>query len=92
MVLPLYPLHQRFRLKRVIAIHLQSTSGAGGNFSLEKNILPFIEGEEEKSEEEPLKIFGDPTIQISSQCTRVPVEIGHMSLISAEFEEKTDDR
>lgn len=87
MVLPLYPLHRKFRLKKVIVTHLQSTSGAGAHFTLEKNILPFIEGEEEKSEREPLKIFGDEEIEISSQNVRVPVEVGHMSLISAGFEE-----
>lgn len=87
-LLPLFPLHQRFHLKKVAVTNLQSTSGAGKNFSLEANIIPYIEGEEEKSEQESLKILKEPSLLLSVHCTRVPVMYGHMACISASFEKK----
>jgi aspartate-semialdehyde dehydrogenase len=61
------------------------------------NVIPFIGGEEEKSEREPLKIWGNvadgeivpinsPTI--SAQCIRVPVTDGHMAAVSVSFKKK----
>ena len=47
-LLPLYPLHQKFCLKKVAVTTLQSISGAGSKFTLRDNVIPFIEGEEEK--------------------------------------------
>jgi len=77
---------------------MQAVSGAGypGVPSLDTldNIVPYISGEEEKSEEEPLKIFGtmvDGAFQnasmpkISACCNRVPVTDGHMACISLGF-------
>lgn len=84
-LLPLYPLHQRFRLKEVVVTHLQAVSGAGRGFQLSENLIPYIEGEEEKNEREPLKILEDPTVRISSHCVRVPTAHGHLALISASF-------
>lgn len=83
-LLPLFPLHQRFKLEKVAVTNLQAVSGAGRGLSLENNILPYIEGEEEKSEKEPQKILGEP-VTISAHCVRVPVEKGHMACISASF-------
>jgi aspartate-semialdehyde dehydrogenase len=88
MLLPLFPLHQQFRLKKVAAINLQSISGAGKNFSLGPNVIPYIEGEEEKSERESLKLLEDSAILFSVHCMRVPVMYGHMASISASFEKK----
>ncbi len=88
MILPLYPLHQKFHLKGISVTNLQSMSGAGANFELKENIIPFIEGEEEKTENETLKILKMPEIAMSVHCTRVPVLHGHMACISASFEKK----
>lgn len=87
MLLPLYPLHQKFGLKQVSVTNLQSISGAGSNFTLRDNVIPFIEGEEEKSEKESLKILENPLIEISVHCTRVPVLHGHLACVSASFKE-----
>ncbi len=88
MILPLFPLHKRFGLSGISVTYLQARSGAGKDFKLEDNILPFIEGEEEKSTMETHKILGDSSIRISSQCMRVPVPHGHLAAVSASFEEK----
>ncbi|MCP5506542.1 MAG: aspartate-semialdehyde dehydrogenase [Chlamydiales bacterium] len=88
MLLPLYPLHLQFRLKSVAVTNLQSMSGAGKDFTLGQNVIPYIEGEEEKSEQESLKILGAPTLPMSIHCTRVPVVHGHLACISASFETK----
>ena len=85
-LLPLYPLHQRFGLKKASVTHLQSVSGAGKGFALKENVIPYIEGEEEKTEQETLKILGGISIPISVHCTRVPVLEGHLSCVSASFE------
>ena len=101
MLLPLAPLHHQFELTKIMVTTLQALSGAGypGVSSLDviDNVIPWIEGEEEKSEVEPLKIFGHvgkkgiiphPTIEISSHCNRVPVLDGHMACVSAQFKIK----
>jgi aspartate-semialdehyde dehydrogenase len=77
----------------------QAISGAGKTFEtwpeMNDNVIPFIKGEEEKSEQEPLKIWG--TIQggkivpattpvITAQCLRVPVSDGHMAAVFVAFE------
>jgi aspartate-semialdehyde dehydrogenase len=87
--------------KRLIVTTMQAVSGAGypGVPSLDMidNIVPYIGGEEEKSEKEPLKIFGaiDNGIiknadlpKISAHCNRVPVIDGHSACISLEFIDK----
>ena len=79
----------------------QAISGAGKTFAtwpeMIDNVIPFIKGEEEKSEQEPLKIWGtihDGKIRnataptISAQCIRVPVSDGHMAAVSVAFERK----
>ena len=81
---------------------MQALSGAGypGVPSLDAidNVLPFIKGEEEKIETEPLKIFGSlsnkkiipESIDISAQCNRVAVKYGHMESISVKLSNTTD--
>ena len=80
---------------------LQAISGAGypgiSALDIHDNIIPFIQGEEEKSEQEPLKIWGtlerdkilpSNDIQLSVHCNRVPVMDGHMACVSVEFAHK----
>lgn len=96
---PLYALHEQFGIRRVIVTTLQAVSGAGypGHSSLEMidNIIPYIPGEEEKTENEPLKILGtigdgkirkNEAVHISAHCNRVPVIDGHTASVSVEFE------
>ena len=79
----------------------QAISGAGKTFNewpeMLDNIIPFIGGEEEKSEKEPLKIWGtigengveaNQNIKISAQCLRVPCTDGHMAAIFVRFNKK----
>ncbi len=79
----------------------QAISGAGKTFEswpeMIDNVIPFIKGEEEKSEQEPLKIWGSirdgkivpaTTPVITAQCLRVPVSDGHMAAVSVSFETK----
>lgn len=76
----------------------QAISGAGKTFSewpeMEGNVIPFISGEEEKSEKEPLKVYGHiegdrivnyDGIKITSQCIRVPVLYGHTATVFVKF-------
>ena len=101
-IAPIYALEKAgYKIEKVIATTLQAVSGAGypGVPSLDMidNIVPFIGGEEEKSEQEPLKIFGkvgkdgivnDNSIQISATCTRVPVNDGHTACVNIKFKDK----
>ncbi len=100
LTLALKPLHDRFGLKRVAVTTMQALSGAGypGVASLDilDNVIPFIGGEEEKLESEPLKMFGqwvngslrNADFRISAQCNRVATRDGHMETVSVEFEKK----
>ncbi|MGD9364264.1 MAG: aspartate-semialdehyde dehydrogenase [Desulfobacteraceae bacterium] len=87
-----------FNINRIILTTLQALSGAGypgpAAIDLVDNIIPYIGGEEEKSEMEPLKILGRvkenvivnaTAIEIAAHCTRVPVTDGHMACVSLEF-------
>jgi aspartate-semialdehyde dehydrogenase len=87
-----------YRVARMIVTTLQGLSGAGypGPSSLDivDNIIPYIGGEEEKSENEPRKVLGkvmgdkilpDDSISISAHCTRVSVIDGHSACVSMEF-------
>ena len=98
---PLWPLHVRYGMTKALACTYQAISGAGKTFSswpeMADNVIPLIKGEEEKSEQEPLKIWGAITPQgiipatgpsITSQCIRVPVSDGHLAAVFASFEEK----
>lgn len=79
----------------------QAISGAGKTFEdwpeMVQNIIPYIGGEEEKSEDEPLKIFGHiengeivkaDGLNITAQCVRVPVQDGHTAACFVKFKEK----
>ncbi len=96
----LHPL-KKFGLKNVLACTYQAISGAGKTFEtwpeMVDNLIPFIGGEEEKSEQEPLKVWG--TIEngeivkaqspsITTQCLRVPVSDGHTAAVFVSFEQK----
>ena len=82
---------------------MQAVSGAGhpgvASWDIIDNIVPFIKGEEEKSEKEPMKILGkisgdqivDATEpKISAHCNRVPCLDGHMATVSVEFDKKPE--
>lgn len=84
---------------KVLACTYQAISGAGKTFErwpeMVDNIIPYIGGEEEKSEQEPLKIWGKvegdvivnaTTPSITSQCIRVPVSDGHTAAVFVSFE------
>ena len=86
---------------KVLACTYQAISGAGKTFAtfpeIVDNVIPFIGGEEEKSEQEPMKIWGhiegDKIVNatspsITSQCLRVPVSDGHTAAVFASFEKK----
>lgn len=96
---PLYALLSAgYSVKRMIITTLQALSGAGypgpSALDLTDNIVPYINGEEEKSEIEPLKILGqikngailnETSIKISAHCNRVAVTHGHTACVSLEF-------
>ena len=93
LALALAPLHNRFGVRDVVVTTMQALSGAGypGVASLDAtdNVLPFIEGEEEKIERETLKILGRMNgkqveralFSVSAQCNRVNVSDGHMASV-----------
>ncbi len=96
----LHPL-MKFGVKNVLACTYQAISGAGKTFEtwpeMVDNVIPFIGGEEEKSEIEPLKIWGkiengeivDATAPaITTQCLRVPVSDGHTAAVFVSFDKK----
>lgn len=96
----LHPLRE-FGIKQVLACTYQAISGAGKTFEtwpeMVDNVIPFIGGEEEKSEQEPLKVWG--TVEdgkivnavspaITTQCIRVPVSNGHFAAVFVSFDRK----
>ncbi len=96
----LYPLSQ-FGIKDVLVCTYQAISGAGKTFAtwpeMIDNVIPYIGGEEEKSEKEPLKIWGKiegdrivpaQSPNFTAQCLRVPVSNGHMGAVFVRFENK----
>jgi aspartate-semialdehyde dehydrogenase len=98
---PLFAIHREFRVIRAVITTMQAVSGAGhpgvSSFDIIDNIVPYIKGEEEKSEQEPNKILGSiegdhfkhyQTLKISAHCNRVPVIDGHMVCVSLEIEGK----
>jgi len=93
----LHPLRM-FGLKKVAVCTYQAVSGAGKTLQqwpeMADNVMPFIRGEEEKSQQEPLKIWGElaegvilPAVgpEITAQCLRVPVSDGHMAAVFVSF-------
>lgn len=96
----LSPLRQ-YGITKVLACTYQAISGAGKNFEtwpeMVDNLIPYIGGEEEKSEQEPLKVWGhiegDKIVKVASpsittQCLRVPVSNGHFAAVFVSFDKK----
>lgn len=96
----LHPL-KKYGIKSAAVCTYQAISGAGKTFEtmpeILDNVIPYIGGEEEKSEQEPLKIWGEvkdgkivPATQpaITAQCLRVPVSDGHTAAVFVKFENK----
>ena len=99
----LTPLRQ-FGIEKVLVCTYQAISGAGKTFEtwpeMIDNVIPYIGGEEEKSEQEPLKLWGtvengvieaatEPSI--TAQCIRVPVSDGHMAAVYVTFQNKPSE-
>jgi aspartate-semialdehyde dehydrogenase len=98
-MIPVYALLKAgYAIDKMILTTLQAVSGAGypgpSAIDLIDNTVPFISGEEEKSEIEPLKILGrvvggkivdETAIKISAHCNRVPVIDGHTACVSLQF-------
>lgn len=102
---PLLSAWKKFDPRKVIVSTYQAISGAGKTFEtwpeMIDNVIPYIGGEEEKSEKEPSKIWakikggkfelaGSP--KISANCVRVPVSDGHMAAINVQFAKKAEKR
>ena len=97
----LFPLDEKFGVEDVLVCTYQAISGAGKTFErwpeMIDNINPYIGGEEEKSEQEPLKIWGkiegDEIVKatkpnFTAQCLRVPVSDGHTAAVFVRFKNK----
>ncbi len=97
----LYPLDEKFGVENCLVCTYQAISGAGKTFErwpeMIDNVIPYIGGEEEKSEKEPLKIWGEikdgkivpaSSPKFTAQCLRVPVSDGHMAAVFATFKNK----
>ena len=98
---PVLTAWKEFEPYEVVATTYQAISGAGKTFKdwpeMEGNIIPFIGGEEEKSEQEPLRIWGkiengvivkETEPKITCQCIRVPVLNGHTAAVFVKFRKK----
>ncbi|MBR3876225.1 MAG: aspartate-semialdehyde dehydrogenase [Clostridia bacterium] len=98
---PLLTPLMKYGIKEVVATTYQAISGAGKTFNewpeMVDNLIPFIGGEEEKSEKEPLRVWGKvvdgeivPATEpvITTQCLRVPVTDGHTAAVFVKFENK----
>ena len=92
---------RKYGIKEVVATTYQAISGAGKTFrewpEMIDNIIPYIGGEEEKSEQEPLRVWGKvengeivkaEAPVITTQCIRVPVTDGHTAAVFVKFENK----
>lgn len=96
----MHPLMQKYEIDSALACTYQAISGAGKTFErwpeMVDNVIPFIGGEEEKSEQEPLKIWGKVTENgienavspvITAQCLRVAASNGHMAAVFIKFKD-----
>src|SRR5580698_6012617 len=100
LVLPLKPLEERFGIDSIFVSTMQAVSGAGypgvASMDILGNVVPFIKNEEEKLQEETLKLLGswngravDPlNAKLSAHCNRVPVEDGHTESVSLKLRKK----
>ncbi|MGZ4815496.1 MAG: aspartate-semialdehyde dehydrogenase [Terriglobales bacterium] len=101
-MLALAPLQHKFGLEKVFVVTMQAVSGAGypGVASLDilGNVIPYIKNEEEKMEEETLKLLGSVNghgfkmadIRLSAHCNRVAVEDGHTESVSVALGKKAN--
>ena len=91
----------KYGIREVVATTYQAISGAGKTFNewpeMVDNLIPFIGGEEDKSEREPLRVWGKvengeivpaKSPVITTQCLRVPVTDGHMAAVFVKFDNK----
>ncbi|MEO2241687.1 MAG: aspartate-semialdehyde dehydrogenase [Euryarchaeota archaeon] len=104
MVLTLKPLMDEFGIEEVIVSTMQAVSGAGyagvPSMAILDNLIPYIEGEEEKMETETLKILGEldgdrvkpADLTVSASCHRVPVLDGHTEAIFVSTTEEADPK
>lgn len=101
----LFPLHEKFGVKDVLVCTYQAISGAGKTFEtwpdMVDNVIPYIGGEEEKSEKEPLKLWGKiegseikpaDKPNFTAQCIRVPVSNGHLGAVFVNFDKKPEKK
>ena len=97
----IFPLDKKYGVDKCLVCTYQAISGAGKTFErwpeMVDNVIPFIGGEEEKSEREPLKIWGEvrngeialaDSPKFTAQCLRVPVSDGHMAAVFVSFKNK----
>jgi aspartate-semialdehyde dehydrogenase len=98
LTLSMKPIYDDFGIERMIVSTMQAISGAGypgvASLDIVDNVIPFINGEEEKMETETLKIFGSPSkpanFKISASCHRVPTLDGHMEAVFIETKREAD--
>ena len=96
----IFPLDAKYGIEEVLVCTYQAISGAGKTFDtwpeMLDNVIPYIGGEEEKSEQEPLKIWGKISGDViekasspsfTAQCIRVPVSDGHMGAVFMRFKD-----
>lgn len=103
---PIYALTEAgYPVEKLVITTMQAVSGAGypgvASWDVIDNVVPFISGEEEKTEQEPLKILGDikagkfapyKDLVISAHCNRVPVSDGHLACVNILFGKKKPSR
>ncbi|NCE64276.1 aspartate-semialdehyde dehydrogenase [Pseudoflavonifractor sp. 524-17] len=100
----LHPLREKFGLSKALVCTYQAISGAGKTFDtwpeMVDNVIPYIGGEEEKSEREPLKLWGKvengvivnaSSPAITAQCFRVAASDGHMAAVFASFDNRPSE-
>lgn len=107
LTLALAPLQYAFGLESLFVTTLQAISGAGFNgvagLDILDNVIPYIGGEEDKVETEPLKLLGTltddnsaieplPGVKISAQCTRVPTTDGHLEMASVKLKSAASEQ
>ena len=100
LAISLKPLHEKYTVEGINVVTMQAISGSGypgvASLDITDNILPYIDGEEEKLKEEPLKLFGDvnnrkidkENIKVSASCNRVNVVDSHLENVSISLKEE----
>ncbi len=102
LTLPLKPLHDFYTLRKLNIASYQALSGAGypgvPSYDIVDNVIPYIEGEEDKVRNETRKLLGViegnevkmSSFDVQATCVRVPVLDAHLVAVHAEFEEEID--